>query len=96
MQVVVRIGEFKGANKARKAAKFLKEKTQCIRRASYNYNMDEDNGYMAIDVRESNGVATTWASPYYISSARMEALKNNGTTIKQIFFNADTIPVGEL
>ena len=96
MYVAVRIGEFKGANKARKAAKFLKQKTLCTRRACYDYNMDEVNGYMMISVYESSGEAKTWSCPYYMSPTRMEAFKNNGTTIKQIYFSADTIPVGEL
>lgn len=96
MYIAVRIGEFKGANKAQKAAKFLKEKTKCTRRACYYYNMDEVNGYMMIDVYESSGEAKFWAQPYYMSPTRIEAFKNNGNIIKQIYFNADTIPVGEL
>lgn len=96
MYVAVRIGEFKGTNKAQKAAKFLKEKTQCVKRASYNYSMDEDNGYMLIEVFDKDGLAKPWCGPWYVSPERLEGYKRSNIIVKQIFFNADTIPVGEL
>lgn len=95
MYVAVRIGEFKGANKAQKAAKFLKEKTQGTKRASYDYNMDEVNGYMIIDVYDNDGTAKSWCGPYYMGPSRFESYCRN-YNVKQIYFNADAIPVGEL
>lgn len=95
MYVAVRIGEFKGANKAHKAAKFLKEKTQGIKRASYDYNMDEVNGYMLIDVYDNDGLAKPWCGPWYVGPSRFESYCRN-CNVKQIYFSADTIPVGEL
>ena len=95
MYVAVRIGEFKGANKAQKAAKFLKEKTQGTKRASYNYDMDEANGYMIIEAFDRDGLAKSWCGPWYVSSERFEGYKRH-SIVKQIYFNADTIPVGEL
>ena len=94
MYVVVRIGEFKGANKAQKAAKFLKEKTQSTKRAYYGYDMDEVNGYMVIETN-NDGIAKSWNGPLYASPSRFEYYYRN-CDIKQIYFNADTIPVGEL
>lgn len=95
MYVAVRIGEFKGANKAQKAAKFLKEKTQGIKRASYNYDMDEANGYMIIEAFDRDGIAKSWCGPWYVSQERFESYCRT-CNVKQIYFNADTIPVGEL
>ena len=94
MYVAVRIGEFKGANKAHKAAKFLKEKTQGTKRASYGYDMDEVNGYMIIETSD-NGIAKSWYGPWYISHTRFE-IYCSSYNVKQIYFNADAIPVGEL
>lgn len=94
MYVAVRIGEFKGANKAQKAAKFLREKTQSNKRAYYGYDMDEVNGYMIIETFD-NGIAKFWCSPYYVSPLRFESVCRT-CNIKQIYFNSDTIPVGEL
>lgn len=96
MYVAVRIGEFKGANKAHKAAKFLKEKTQGTKRASYGcYDMDEVNGYMVIEVYDRDGTAKPWCGPWYSSPSTFESYCRN-CNVKQIYFNADTIPVGEL
>lgn len=95
MYVAVRIGEFKGANKAQKAAKFLKEKTQGIKRASYDYNMDEVNGYMIIDAFDRDGLAKPWCGPWYVGPSRFESYCRI-CDVKQIYFSADTIPVGEL
>ena len=95
MYAAVRIREFKGANKAQKAAKFLKEKTQCAKRASYGYNMDEDNGYMIVEVYDNDGTAKSWCGPWYVSPERFEGYKIR-SIVKQIYFNTDTIPVGEL
>lgn len=95
MYVAVRIGEFKGANKAQKAAKFLKEKAQCIKRASYEYNMDEVNGYMVLDAFDRDGLAKPWRGPWYVSPSRFERYCRS-YDVKQIYFSADTIPVGEL
>lgn len=95
MYVAVRIREFKGANKTQKAAKFLKEKTQCTRRASYEYHMDEDDGYMIIEAYDNDGTAKGWCGPWYIGPSRFESYCRN-CNVKQIFFCADTIPVGEL
>ncbi len=94
MYVAVRIGEFKGANKAQKAAKFLREKTQGIKRAYYGHDMDEVNGYMIIETSD-NGIANFWCGPYYVSPSRFESVCR-ACNIKQIYFNSDTIPVGEL
>lgn len=94
MYVAVRIGEFKGANKAQKAAKFLKEKTQTTKRAHYGYDMDEVNGYMIISTYD-NGIAIPWDCPWYVNHTRFESYCRT-SDVKQIYFNADTIPVGEL
>lgn len=96
MYVAVRIGEFKGANKAQKAAKFLKEKAQCTRRASYGYDMDEVNGYMIIEAYDNDGTAKPWCGPWYMSPSRFEYYCRTYSNVKQIYFNADAIPVGEL
>ena len=94
MYVAVRIGEFKGANKAQKAAKFLREKTQGTKRAYYGYDMDEVNGYMIIETSD-NGIAKSWCGPWYMSPSRFESHCRTCST-KRIYFNSDTIPVGEL
>ena len=94
MYVAVRIGEFKGANKAQKAAKFLKEKTQATKRAYYGYDMDEVNGYMIINTYD-NGIAIPWDGPWYVSHTRFENYCST-CNVKQIYFNTDIIPVGEL
>ena len=95
MYVAVRIGEFKGANKAHKAAKFLKEKTQGTKRASYGYVMDEVNGYMVIDAHDNDGTAKLWCGPFYTSPSTFESYCRN-YNVKQIYFNTDAISVGEL
>lgn len=94
MYVAVRIGEFKGANKAQKAAKFLREKTQGTKRAYYGYDMDEINGYMIIETNDY-GNAKSWCGPWYMSPSRFESHCRT-YNVKRIYFNSNTIPVGEL